>query len=262
MRKMIFIFLVFVVPFLGGCFEFYGHEKYQFTVLDAEDQTPIERASVRVSYWSKPFVLNCPGRNKAFTDQSGTVEFKVADYYPRFLRVDATGYVQVSSSFSVHPMGPNFLRARDGNEMLVLLYKQPRPRIEVVVPNGYRGPVGMEYVSLDEMVQGKPGQRVFTVKADSLGYAKVEMSHMFHSVGASGVYVRYENGVGVQTSNYYSPVEIGLRQVAHRGNKQLYVVGTEKDVLDFKSAQFPGLGAAAAGVSEDDFIESFFNKQK
>lgn len=229
MRKLSLIALVLFMPFWCGCIVFYGHEQFYFKVVDAEYNIPVEGVKVLVDYIKiKAPILNAPRSREAMTDHNGLAELKVADYYSPQLQVIAEGYLP----------GGKLLEIQNENIIVFQIYQKPRPKIEIIVPDGYRGPVALELLFTDKLIQGKPGQRLFLYKILSNGYVPIQSSPLFvenmplfFQIENDIVVARYENGNAIFADKLRQDA-IGFRLVHTDRNKRLYIIGTKKERFD------------------------------
>jgi hypothetical protein len=255
MRNMLLFVLLLFMPFWCGCIRFYGHDQYQFKVVDAEQNKPVEGAMVSVYYLFKEPLLNAPKPAEVMTDQSGLAELKVADFHP-CLRVKAEGYRTVNWIYIREdvPVQHNF-KIKNENEVLVSIYKEPKPTIEIVVPDGYRGPVALEFFPTDKLTLAKAGQRFFSYKMSLDGYVAAPFWPLFHRFK---IIARYENGNAVPRARRGSDLT-GFSRVYSRDHKSLYFVGRFKEKVELKRELWPEVdGHIRFGGPYDALFYSYF----
>lgn len=258
MRNLALIVLVLFVPFWCGCIKFYSQEQYQFKVVDAEQNKPVEGAIVSVAYIFKEPVLNAPKPAEVVTDQSGLAELKVADYKAH-LRARAEGYIPLRwLRFRKDSPAQHNFKIQNDSEVIVSIYKEPKPTIEIVVPDGYRGPVALEFLASDKPAQVKAGQRFFSYNTSPKGYVQIQHSPLFDSCK---IIARYENGNPVPRPSRSRPEQISFLRVYTRDQKRLYLIGTFKEEDELKRKLWPSAdGALMYGGPYDENFFSYFPK--
>jgi hypothetical protein len=146
-----------VFALLGGC---NIYRNVTVFVVDAETRSPIAGATVEVYYSS----IRTAYEDSEQTDRRGRARVRVA----------------VNNGAQLIPSAPGYLPAIDQERYrgpfdrpaTLSLFKEPPPRIVLVVPDGFQGVVrAAEYETL--MPQKFPaGQRVFDVPADLTGVTR------------------------------------------------------------------------------------------
>lgn len=249
---------------LAGC-EISHHSitPTEVLVLDAETAAPLSDVTVSI-YYPHPYaiVLNMPKDVSVETETDGRVALGVANFNMGwFWTVSATGYPSVrwnedlrDPSFWSVPVGVRdiFNDERGRREITVYLYRDPPPKITVIVPNGYRGPLKVDLQPSENYVQGEVGQREFVFNASETGYVGIEATPLLRRSYASRVLVRYVDGTRIwDWGEYLSPDRddrIALYRIVGTGNRWLYMIGTKADaealraeVYEEVTEPYPGL---------------------
>ncbi len=103
------------------------------------------------------------------------------------------------------------------------------PPITIVVPNGYRGPLLVEYRPVDRWLQGNVRQREFTYCANEKGYVGIDATPLLLTIRRE-MRVRYANGDDIPEWNGgLGDDDVALRWVESNGTQMIYVVGTKSD---------------------------------
>ena len=230
MKKFFLLVLIGLQFLIAGCIEFYSYRDYEVKVIDQESGKTIEGAKVTIDYYRtmKP-VLNPPKKCIYTTNIDGNVKARVADYNISTWYVEADGFVDIYSL-------SDYFFNEETNEFVFPLYKEPEPVIEIVVPSGYRGPVAIEYVKADKMLQDKTDGRVFTFYANEKGYVAIQGSLKCIRKQYPEITVKYENGTQIEYEPENPDID-GLWRVTGGTNRYriLFVVGTDNDCRNFKN---------------------------
>jgi hypothetical protein len=202
MRNMLLLVLLLFMPFWCGCVK-YSYETYQVKIIDAEENIPIEGADVSIGYMSKRLF---PPLSRAVTNQRGLAELQVADGIYWFVNVSAEGYIPFNhTSFMNYYLHRQDLIFQNNNELTVLICKKPEPIIEIIVPDGYRGPVILKEYIVD-MSPAEVGKRFFSYKMQSNGIFSVKVLPLFYGMDIGSIIkARYENGNVAPIINFTGP---------------------------------------------------------
>lgn len=267
MRNLTLTALLLFMPLWSGCIAFYDHSQCHFKVFDAEQNKPVEGAVVSVSYilYKMP-VLNFPKPTETMTNQNGLAELKVANSFARILDISAEGYTPLRIWGFQHdwPIIDNF-KNQNENEFIVPIYRNPKPTIEIIVPDGYRGPVALDLIPDEKLIQEKPGKRNFSYKMMPNGYIPVQASPLLYEIdNIYSITARHENGNSI-SSIQDSPESIDFRLVVSSGfeaKKHLYIIGTEKERDDLDDKIWPVIdGKYGKGkYFDDEVFKSYFKE--
>jgi len=226
-------------------------------VIDPELNQPVEGvlASLKYSLIGRGlFLPKSPKNSTDITDRNGIAMLKVATYFDMYLgsiSCSAEGYIPVSLMLP--------FQSENVNEIIVPLYRIPLPRIELIVPDDYQGPVAIQIIQSNEWVMGEPGQRLFTYQLQKNGQLDIRITPVFslvkliddielHRLFSTDsddcmFIVKRENGsnmirVGreyewvIQFGGQEQKVESdrrAFRWVCDEGQRFLFVIGTEQD---------------------------------
>ncbi len=209
-----------------GCIVFYSYYPARVTVRDAETGAPIFGAQVGV-YYVYMFVLNAPHPDSASTNERGEAHVQAATFTPQW---NAGG--QKATHPKVAPYAGCDLWKKSGQNWEVWLYREPQPRITIIVPPGYRGPLKVERIPLAAFVQDAPGKREFTFHATAKGYVGINASPLLMRREVYPPSAEYEGGQPIPENDWHvTPTDIALRPVESQGlERDLYIIGTEDDV--------------------------------
>ena len=154
-----------LVTCLHGCAS-YSYERLNIVTIDGESGTPVNNARVTVRYIQKFRPLNPPANVDVRTREDGTATVRVADFGPQW-KVTAPGYLTFHSSGyrMATTRLPDVFYRRPSKTVEIPLYRTPQPIVNVIVPNGYRGPLKVVRLPVDGSIQEHPGQRRFLFSA-------------------------------------------------------------------------------------------------
>jgi hypothetical protein len=177
-----------------ACISFHSYETIDVRVVDAETDQPIPGVAITVDYprstlygallgkasFDKALVINVPRTAKSSTNQDGETSVEVANYkHGAGLRCEAPGYwPQVW--VPIHRRGPipnkSSLAAFDTANRTVSarFFREPHPAVTVVVPEGYRGPLGVRLAWSDDFVGNPAGKREYVYAASPTGLVDME----------------------------------------------------------------------------------------
>ncbi len=130
-----------------GCGVFRERRAMTIQVIDGDTHVPVRGATVNVRY---PNMLDftAPRPTEATTDRNGVAVLHVADYQMHWIHADHPNY-RISDDFRLGATEFQSLPKRgDGRiQRTLIAYSEntARPTVELVVPQGYRGPVKIRY---------------------------------------------------------------------------------------------------------------------
>ncbi len=231
-----------------GCLAIYTRKPVSVLVLDAETDHPIEGATVRVRYspvgidLSWPFMVNRPENERRSTDNEGRTEIRVADFAWITWRVGASGYLESSARstdgnrvpIAYHPDTEKIR----GRRATIRLYREPRARITVVVPDGYRGPLLIEKRASNRWLQGDVNQREFVFPANERGYVDIDATpllagyrYSFIGLPEPPIRARHTSGADIPREDWrIGDDDVALRWMDCVGpERQIFAVGTKAD---------------------------------
>lgn len=206
--------------FWNGCIAFYSHRSVEVSVHDAETNVPVAGAQVGVWY-RYMMIANAPKPTSAVTDERGIAVVPATTFESQEWSASAAGYL--AGSRGSDPDHPKRMEFR--------LYRQPAPRLTIIVPDGYRGPLKIDRRPIPHWVQDQVGKREFTFRSSHTGYVAIAATPLLWRRSFSDLLteVRYESGQRVPVDDYKSPSRVALRWITCLGARDLYVVGTEQD---------------------------------
>ena len=228
-----------------GCIAIYTRQNVPLRVVDAETNEPIAGAKVEDRQWAY-ISMNQPGWAGANSDEQGRLTLrlarglagaKISDQW----RVSAPGYVPWFTHGPLELMLEDRSpvstsdAARQGVRFLLRLYREPKPRLDVVIPHGYRGPVRIRRIPIGNDVQSPSGQRVYECRVSPPEPFVVRAPRLLYAFDIE-VTARYENGTEIPPPSGWNigdaNQEVAWREVAHDADL-LFVVG---DFDDWKCA--------------------------
>jgi hypothetical protein len=224
------LLLLAAVP---GCQIFYQYRPVPVLIRDAETKKPIASADVHISYpLSRP--EESPWESSGVTSADGIARLRAAPYGLAGVLVDATapGYMSEEKSVTVDavkaikPGGWFESTDRRPASLVVEMYAEPRPTIELIVPVGYRGTIKAE-VDTDEGATFPAGQRNFSFQVSDSGTVQVAGSPLLRRVPAVTFRAKYADGTPL--SRHVEDPQVGFFWLRTEGDTHYYLVGTHTE---------------------------------
>jgi hypothetical protein len=236
-----------VVP---GCQVLSGERPVAVLARDADTGRPIPGAEVSLSYPLAPPVFG-PSGARGIAGDDGVTRLQAAPGDDGLLvQVRAAGYMaeeKVVPRQAVEAIAPAglFEPVEQRPPAVVLdLYAEPRPSVEFVVPDGFRGTIKAE-VHFQDDAPCPPGQRRFSYVVSPTGDVHVSGPAMLRRVRFPAATARYANGTPLSASS--RDTDVGFWWLKAEPGCQYYVVDTrsEYDMLRRSTeAGPPGEGRA------------------
>ena len=225
-RRLIFPACLALV---AGCQAFHQYRPVTVLARDAETKKPIPGADVRISYpLTQPSLA--PWDSNGPTGEDGVARLRAAPYGDAGIRiaVTANGYMSdetslpVSAVEAIKPAG--FFEAADRRsaEVVLELYADPHPTVDLVVPPGYRGLVKADVQTLDN-APVVPGQRSFSYIVPTTGLVHVTGPALLKRVYAADFRLRYADGAPLTPQAKDS--EVGFWWLKYEETLQVFLVG-------------------------------------
>jgi uncharacterized membrane protein YgcG len=224
------LLLLATVP---GCQLFYQYRPVPVLVRDAETRKPITSADVHISYpLSTP--EQSPWESSGITGADGIARLRAAPYGLAGLLVETTapGYMSEQKPVTVDAVkaikrGGLFESTdRRPPSLVIDLYAEPSPSIELIVPTGYRGTVKAE-VQTDGAATFPAGQRNFSFPVTDSGVVQIVGSPLLRRVPAVTFRARYADGTPL--GRHVQDPQVGFWWLRTEGNAHYYLVGTHTE---------------------------------
>ncbi len=226
------LYLFALVSSVSGCQLFHDYRPVTVLVRNAETKKPIPGAEVGIIYLSMldPFA---PWSSSGKTDDDGVVHLSAAPYRCARMSAEANGYlmedrdVAVQEILNIEPENPFKLKNPRRITHVVEMYSEPRPTIELIVPNGYRGLIKVEIMPLDDS-RCTPGQRQFTYHVPPSGVVEMKGPRLLHHLSCTDYSARYEDATPLDA---FAPGNaVGFRWLTCVSrDDEYFVVGTHSD---------------------------------
>jgi hypothetical protein len=213
-----------------GCQVLQGFRPVAVVTQDAETGKPIAGADVRLSY---PLTDSPFGPRDAFgtTGPDGVARLQATPSGDAFFTVSANarGYLleeidlPMDAIAAAEPAGPFKSADPRPTRLVVKLYAEPGPTVELIVPAGYRGLVKAEFRVQDDAAC-PPGRRCFRYAVPPSGLVAVTGPRLLRRVFPADFRFRYADGQPLTPEAKGSPV--GYWWLKSDGRDQWFVVGT------------------------------------
>jgi hypothetical protein len=221
-----------------GCQALHRYRPVPVLVRDAETKKPIPGAEVKISYPAAREVL-APWESLGTTEADGIARLRAEPYQETGLVVEATaqGYLFEELSVAaetIEAIEPAhfFEKVEQRPAALVLeMYAEPNPTVELVVPTGYRGLVKVE-VQIQEDATFPAGQRCFRYPVSVAGVAQVKGPPFLRRVFSADYRACYADGTPLR--QHGDPEEVGLHWLKYDDTDQYFVVGTQRDYDSYR----------------------------
>jgi uncharacterized membrane protein YgcG len=230
MRHLHPIILLAAAP---GCMSLPGSRPLPVQVVDAETHRPIRSANVQVSYAfaQSPWTSS---ESNGVTAADGIARLRLAsgDDPAVTFEVGAFGYLSDDKPLSaeaVKAIEPAHLfesTDRRPAAVVVELYAEPRPTVELVLPAGFRGRVRAK-VSVRDDVPPRPGERQFAFEVPADGAVEVVGPPILRRIFAPDFHLGYVDGAPLTQNARES--EVGYWWLKSEGDVQVFLVGTKAD---------------------------------
>jgi hypothetical protein len=219
----------------AGCLSMHHYRPVAVTVQDAETKQPVAGANVRIWY---PMALEglAPYDSSGTTGADGIARLRAAPYKDSGFLVETTakGYLFEELSLPPELVRPPAKGDDPGDVRVVVeLFAEPSPAIELVVPAGYRGVVKAD-VQIQADAVYPPGQRVFRYEVSASGAVVVNGPPLLRRVTPAGFRARYVDGsaLGQPTDG-----TVGFRWLRHDGDVHFFVVGTQLEYNSIRGSE-------------------------
>ncbi|OAI49012.1 hypothetical protein AYO44_01005 [Planctomycetaceae bacterium SCGC AG-212-F19] len=229
------VLLLSVAP---GCQAYYRYQPISVLALDAETKMPIAGAQVRISYPLMPAV-SVPVNSSGTTGTDGVVLLRAAassDAGP-LVEVTASGYLFEEKSASVEVLRAPEATQRVPTEgersarLVLELYAEPPPTIELVLPTGYRGVVKVD-VQTQDQAPATVGQRCFSYEVPASGVVQITGPALLRRVLPAEFRARFTDGTAL--SREPKDMELGIWCVQWEEKHLDFWVGTQRDYESYR----------------------------
>jgi hypothetical protein len=172
-----FVLLVLSYAGVPGCMSLHCYRPVDVVVQDAETQRPIPSAQTRITYaGTNPSQAPCD--SSGMTASNGTAHLRAAPCGDVVVRASAPGYMAdekevAGETIAAVPVGP--LIGPDNRQpirVVVNLYADPAPSVELLLPRAYHGVIRAE-INIQDDMPCRPGQRRFTYEVPENGKVQV-----------------------------------------------------------------------------------------
>ena len=234
--------LALLVGAIAGCQEFHDYRPVAIQALDAETKAPIAGANVRISYPISEHAF-APYDSLGTTNQEGMVRLRAAPYDTAGSQLEASaqGYLRQEKSLtadavrSIEPAGWFEKVEQRPVSLVIELYAEPRPTVELTVPSDYRGLVKVE-THFREDIPCPAGQRIFGCEVQSTGEAVVSGPLLLTRLLPPDFHAKLGNGtpLGSQPKD----AEVGFWPLRTEGATLYFWVGTRDQLDNFRREEF------------------------
>jgi hypothetical protein len=215
----------FLAVLTSGCLSFRKSREVTVQVLDAETGKPVAGAEVRVHY---PLVRAsyAPPPAVATAGTDGIVQLKTAQVADLTAVVEATaaGYLCAAENL---PVELEATTGRGPAPFALKMFAGPRPTVELVLPDGYRGVVKVQ-TRIQDDAPCTPGQRLFRYEVPSTGTVLVVGPPLFRR---SPPEFQARHVSGAVLGKHPRDTDIGFWWLQTEAPYEVYVVGTHDEFL-------------------------------
>jgi hypothetical protein len=212
-----------------GCLLLQHPKSVSVLVRDAETKQPINGAEVKLMCLSARTAKHPPETTGA-TGNDGVVRLAAAqDVETAFVQGGGKGYITEEANLpaAIIVNAKPLKRGETGPPDFVLdVYAEPAIKVELVVPNGYRGLVKVE-VETQPDAPWTPGQRNLRCEVPPSGVVHLKGPPLLRHLRSWDYSAHYADGTPLPEPK--GMLEVGLRWLKCEVYDQYFVVGTQAD---------------------------------
>jgi hypothetical protein len=226
-------FLVFLLTLASGCSAFHGYRPVAIEARDAETGKPIAGADIRITYplTNSPFA---PSEAFGSTASDGIVHLKAAPEGEIGVKVAGTaqGYMDEEKTLSVEAVKAikpaHWFEAVDKRpvNLVLTMYAEPRPTVELIVPPSFRGMIKAE-VEARADTPCEPGQRCFRAVVPDSGTVRLSGPPLLERLLPLAFSVKFADGSPLSLDATTSAA--GYWWLRREGTAQVFFVGTKEE---------------------------------
>ena len=239
--------LVFSTAIAPGCQAFHAYTPVSVVVRDAETKKAIPGADVRVSYpLSSPQTAPWDSTGRTGADGIALVQAAPCDNGAIVVNVSADGYLFEEKNLpadvanAIQQASLIELGDRKHVTLVVEMYAEPNPTVELVIPVGYHGVVKADVQIRDDEVC-PAGQRCFRYEVSPSGEVQVTGPVLLRRVFAPDFHAKFSDGAPLSANP--KDTELGFWPLRNEGSVQFFWVGTQNEFNNLRrSHQTPGAG--------------------
>jgi hypothetical protein len=235
MRKSIvtacLLHLGFLTVLVSGCAALlYRYHPVTIQAIDAETKKPIVGAYAEITYPNtQPH--RAPYLASGSTGDNGIAELKAtgSGIYCARLDISAKGYMHEDEDLSLDAIeaadGGTASKASKASKptFVMELFAEPRPQLELIIPDGTVGPIRVNVHIQDDFVY-PAGQRDFRYPVVPPEVTQIILPPMFRHVSAAAFSGRFANGTELHATEV--DTEVGFWWVGAEGDLNTYFVGS------------------------------------
>jgi hypothetical protein len=226
------VYPVFLLATLPGCQALHAYRPVTVLACDAETKKPIPGAEVRISY---PLAQSPPWEPVGTTSSDGTVQLKAAPYGDAGILVDAvrSGYMTEQKGFpvdAVKAVSPFrfFSGGSHAPDLVVEMYAEPLPEVELMLPDGYRGTLKVA-VKVRDDAPFQPGQRQFSYEVPPSGVLEIVGPPLLRHVYTPDFSARYSRSKNPSLPRQPEGDQVGFWCLKTEGGFDHFFVGTRAE---------------------------------
>jgi hypothetical protein len=211
--------LLFLIPF-SGCQTLRPTAPIDVQVRDAETKAPIDGAQVRLSYST---VHSDTTSGTTGPDGTARIPTPPVQDAPLQFEAMASGYLSRQSGQTVE---------RTPTGVVLEMYAEPRPILELIVPTGYRGVVKAS-IRVQNDLKYEPRLRLFSFMVPANGVVAVVVPPVFVRGITPDIRTRYADGTPLPREA--KAFEIGCRWLkADPDSEYVFAIGTQWEADSIK----------------------------
>lgn len=236
MRPLGILVLLSCLVLGSGCQVILPSRPVTIQVRDAETQQPIAHAHIELNRMG----THALDRGSSGDDGIARLIDDTGSKDPIGVEVTAPGYLLEQTFLPAHAVEAIPPAPRLGKDtarpvaLVVDLYAEPRPSIELVVPGGYRGIV-KACVHIPRDVPCPRGQRHFTFPVNGNGEADVTGPSLLERAQPADFRFRFDDGTPLTWHAQQS--EIGFWWLRREGEMNFYYVGDKGEYTTIRRAE-------------------------
>lgn len=256
----VWILLMASCTLFQGCAWLTPRKRAPIRVVDAETGQPIANAKVNAECWTPMSFGPLPFPSAGVTDESGDTELRLAplegggwDFV-----TSAEGYLEQRNAIDDRLL---LLQEEKPWGTTVRLYRKPVPKVTIVVPKGYRGPILIDSVRRNDFIQSKPGQRHFTFSADERGYVGIPATPLLRQYSRSENYAFVEAETGKEIERVGKNEQENLVRARYVSEQPEHQTIPNSRLLKRTPRTVFAVGTRVDRVIVENHVDDFINKE-
>jgi hypothetical protein len=232
------IYAAFLLGTASGCQALHPYRPVPVLARNAETKQPIAGVEVHISYPLAQQYFS-PWESIGTTGPDGIARLQAAPYGEAGIMVDVTahGYLNEQKFLSIQEVQaiarPGWFEdvKKRPASLIVDMFAEPRPTVELIVPAGYHGLIKAK-VQIQEQAPCAPAQRNFIYEVPPSGEILVTGPSLFRHLIPPDMRLQYSGNI--PTSKQAKGTEFGYWYVKTEAPYHFFLIGTQREFDDYR----------------------------